>query len=608
MPVTAEQIREFAYNNLEGQPLYDASLIDQVRVLTRSEHVQGVVNGIVKSAYTSVSNQFLARLVKDDLSGKPTGPFVTARLRALRSSMKSLIDGWAQTTGDKLGKFLIDELGNVAIKSSDAARLALGYALRAETAPEPAPDAAASMRAYEAALDAGSVDTGTTTAALRWSVASPQPHILLSLASALPIKGHIMTEWIDQWTSMAKFNVSAALMQGFAAGETPAQIVKRIRDVGEFSAAAARTLVRTSFSAVSATAREMLFGENRDIIKSVIWVSKLDSHTTPICRELDDKVFKIGEGPRPPAHYNCRSTIAPVMKMFDEIFGDSLKAPNTPPPKVVPKAAPTKRTFKTISDRSYSNFIEMAPKIGTTSVAPFESDALTDYRAAGYVHMHNMVDAARTGALSKILASGKPLSQFQRNNQTRIAREIAEIDDMMNKNRIKGDCMLYRGISTMELNLPKGVSYISDLNGHEFTGSGFNSTSTKQIIAESFAREVRVTGEEKLPGRTVLSIRTPKGVRAIGMDKSTEYEVLLDRGLRFRVTGAKVNDHWSGKILELTVDIVGYDDRRNNFATMLAENKLYTPNVDGPAFSDVDRNKDVVEAFAAASANGLKKT
>lgn len=160
----------------------------------------------------------------------------------------------------------------------------------------------------------------------------------------------------------------------------------------------------------------------------------------------------------------------------------------------------------------------------------------------------------------------------------------------------------------MELNLPKGVSYISDLNGHEFTGSGFNSTSTKQIIAESFAREVRVTGEEKLPGRTVLSIRTPKGVRAIGMDKSTEYEVLLDRGLRFRVTGAKVNDHWSGKILELTVDIVGYDDRRNNFATMLAENKLYTPNVDGPAFSDVDRNKDVVEAFAAASANGLKKT
>lgn len=42
------------------------------------------------------------------------------------------------------------------------------------------------------------------------------------------------------------------------------------------------------------------------------WVSVLDSHTTEICRARDGNVYFYGKGPRPPAHYNCRSTIIPV--------------------------------------------------------------------------------------------------------------------------------------------------------------------------------------------------------------------------------------------------------------------------------------------------------
>lgn len=38
------------------------------------------------------------------------------------------------------------------------------------------------------------------------------------------------------------------------------------------------------------------------------WVSILDAVTTDICRERHGKVYTNG-GPRPPAHYNCRSTI-----------------------------------------------------------------------------------------------------------------------------------------------------------------------------------------------------------------------------------------------------------------------------------------------------------
>lgn len=43
------------------------------------------------------------------------------------------------------------------------------------------------------------------------------------------------------------------------------------------------------------------------------WVSILDSATSQICRSLDQQVFKFGEGPLPPAHPNCRSSIIAEM-------------------------------------------------------------------------------------------------------------------------------------------------------------------------------------------------------------------------------------------------------------------------------------------------------
>lgn len=44
------------------------------------------------------------------------------------------------------------------------------------------------------------------------------------------------------------------------------------------------------------------------------WVSILDSKTSQICRSLDGQVFAFGQGPLPPAHVNCRSTIIAEMR------------------------------------------------------------------------------------------------------------------------------------------------------------------------------------------------------------------------------------------------------------------------------------------------------
>lgn len=42
------------------------------------------------------------------------------------------------------------------------------------------------------------------------------------------------------------------------------------------------------------------------------WISVLDSRTTEICQSRANKVYRYGEGPMPPAHYNCRSRIIPA--------------------------------------------------------------------------------------------------------------------------------------------------------------------------------------------------------------------------------------------------------------------------------------------------------
>lgn len=45
----------------------------------------------------------------------------------------------------------------------------------------------------------------------------------------------------------------------------------------------------------------------------------MDSKTSEVCQSLDGQVFQIGTGPLPPAHPNCRSTVAAVTKTFREL-------------------------------------------------------------------------------------------------------------------------------------------------------------------------------------------------------------------------------------------------------------------------------------------------
>mgnify|MGYP001173604277 CR=1 FL=1 len=85
-----------------------------------------------------------------------------------------------------------------------------------------------------------------------------------------------------------------------------------------------RTLVRTSINQVSNNAALSVYRANSDITKKYRYTATLDSRTTAVCGALDGRVFEYEQGPMPPQHFNCRSTIIP------EIDYDNL--PFDPPP------------------------------------------------------------------------------------------------------------------------------------------------------------------------------------------------------------------------------------------------------------------------------------
>jgi hypothetical protein len=86
-------------------------------------------------------------------------------------------------------------------------------------------------------------------------------------------------------------------------------------------------MVRTALSHTAATAKSKTFTDNSDIIPYYEWVATLDGRTSPLCRARDGQAYKVGKGPLPPAHYNCRSTTSPLFA--DEVNPKTLKKLDT---------------------------------------------------------------------------------------------------------------------------------------------------------------------------------------------------------------------------------------------------------------------------------------
>lgn len=173
--------------------------------------------------------------------------------------------------------------------------------------------------------------------------------------------------------------------QGLLTGETTDQIVNRLKGTlrygqpGSVKQIAAKggqattvannqvvALVRTSINQVANAASQQVYEANQDITKKYRYVATLDSRTSAICRALDGREFEYGKGPKPPQHFNCRSTTVAVID-YDNL-------PFDPPP-------PSKRSAQggmVPADQSYGQWLAKQSKsvqeqaLGKSKVPYFE--------------------------------------------------------------------------------------------------------------------------------------------------------------------------------------------------------------------------------------------
>jgi SPP1 gp7 family putative phage head morphogenesis protein len=160
-------------------------------------------------------------------------------------------------------------------------------------------------------------------------ITTPPSRVAYERALQNPVgdTGVLLEPFIKGWSQSAIANVNGLVLTGWSQGRTIDQVkrdllgdaVKGLRDPATRKARReAAAMVRTATQHVSNQARAATWEANDDLVKGYRWTSTLDSRTTPQCAGLDGHEFKLGKGPLPPAHINCRSTTVPVLgREFD---------------------------------------------------------------------------------------------------------------------------------------------------------------------------------------------------------------------------------------------------------------------------------------------------
>lgn len=180
--------------------------------------------------------------------------------------------------------------------------------------------------AFEQAVLEGSIPFDFKTA-------SVQDATLKALVNE-PIRGLHLDGWLDNMQKADVDRLQQIVTLAAIEGQTVQQVTSALKQALNTNRRNAEALARTSINHVSNRAREAVWDANEDIIDGLRWTATLDGRTSPICQSRDGEVAPVGSNPlpagadplnppgaRPPAHFNCRSVMVPIID-GEAIVGD----------------------------------------------------------------------------------------------------------------------------------------------------------------------------------------------------------------------------------------------------------------------------------------------
>jgi len=263
---------------------------------------------------SSLNNQLLAHQISTIKHAAGLGQSVIPYLNEMKAIIRKKVAGFdAEKRTAKRLETMLNTLANTLNKPAGAWLAELEKSLR---------EFAKYETAYQADTIGGWVGVNFTepTIGQVWAAAQFQPLAL----STSPIDFNKM---MDDWGVDEVNRLVMGCKQGFVEGLTTRQIIKNVVGDGglaDISLRNAKSVANTALMHVATNARMAVMEENDDVVIGYEWVSTLDGRTSPICQFRDGQVFLFTDKvqPKPPAHYNCRSSVAPKLSPEFDIFDE----------------------------------------------------------------------------------------------------------------------------------------------------------------------------------------------------------------------------------------------------------------------------------------------
>lgn len=289
-------------------------------------------NGVAKRIAVAYNDLVLDAV--DQLRGidELAAPAKAARLRAILAQLKQSLEGWAESST----ALAVEELQGLTVLQSefveDQLRKALPVELRDQIrSVQISPQFARSV----ATVDPTAINVVSLSDDLQAAVTGAPATFQLTAAQGTTItlpNGKVLEKSFRGLAESQADLFAKTVRNGLLIGESTDKIAKDLKGTlrfgqpgsarqirqagGKVTAMANRqvmALVRTSLNQVANEASQQVYEANQDVTKRYRYVATLDGRTSPICRALDGQEFEYGKGPKPPQHFNCRSTTVPVI-------------------------------------------------------------------------------------------------------------------------------------------------------------------------------------------------------------------------------------------------------------------------------------------------------
>lgn len=403
----------------------------------------------------------------------------------------------------------------------------------------------AELAGPEAAFAARLIDAAPTTVIADIFSPVPQMPQIVAAVNARPFQGRFLKDWLSGLDESAAARVRDAVRQGFVEGRTTSEIIQTIRGTKaarftdglmETTRRGAETMVRTALTHTANVAHQATYEALG--VKEWRFVATLDARTSLICAGLHGKVFKVGAGPQPPRHPNCRSTTIPVVEAIEGV--EPFEFPSyeawlrAQPAEVQddilgPGKAALFRTGRLPIDR----FVDNKGKVLSLSqLKARDSAAFADVERAAKAGARAPAFSASDVEALKVYTGSEytAINRFLRGEDAgsaEVARNVRALDAALGKAALTDDVTVYRGLDRLgaERLASSGLRF-----DQVIVDPAYLSTSRRLEEAREFA------GDNGL----LMAITARKGQRGVDVSEvstmgTAEREILFARGSKLKV-------------------------------------------------------------------------